>query len=156
MEAFASLHCNNSVDILLWTCIYLWLRSYKACAGATVIWPGRLSPTASWNCLGPPYPGSSKKNCLLLPLLMAVERLSTESMSYLCLSSLLLYAWCLLLTLPRERERGGKNHSHHFYECKSLEVTRLPFVWSMYVLQKTAGGGDALTLGRVPYEKLSR
>lgn len=42
------------VNILPWTCRDHWLRSCGACAHWPFIWAVCLSPSASWDCPGPP------------------------------------------------------------------------------------------------------
>lgn len=83
----------------------------------------RVSHSVYWNCLGSLCPGGS----LQMNQASGPDHASGKAGHYwvpgffVCLWSLLLHLWCVFLTLLGG-DGGGKKCSHHFSECKNLEV----------------------------------
>lgn len=119
-----------------------------ACMSVSLCLLGLTKPTIPW------FLNNELQLPQLLPLMMAVEMLSTESMAYLCLSSLLfLHPWYLVSDLSmeerEEKKMRRKNYIHHFSECKSLEVKYCVFCTGCMYYKKQLGVGCGVILGRV-------
>lgn len=108
-----------------------------------------------WVCF-PLLPGTAQVNCQcpqLLPPMMAESEHWVFGFSVSSSTSAICY-WPF-----HGRDWRRENHSYHFSECKSLEVTSLLVIWVMYIFKKKKKnkkpeGWSGVILGRILLEKI--